>query len=187
MALSATALVCAAGVGCATPGNAQPVAGGANTPSQAVTAPAPQLPAIGHAAPAFDLPQLNGNQTVALHSLLGKKPILLNVWASWCGPCKLETPDLVKLAKQYGSQVQFVGVDFTSMDTVAQAKAFVINYHVPYLVLSDPKGAFGQAYGILSVPDTYVLSSKGTIVAIQTGMMTPETMKSLVQQAIAAG
>lgn len=124
---------------------------------------------------------------MSLQGLLGKRPILLNAWASWCGPCNQETPDLVKLSKQYGTQVQFVGVDLTSLDTVAQAKAFVINYHIPYTVLSDVKGQFDKSYAILSIPTTYVISSKGTVVAVHIGSMTNKMMNSLVQQAIQAG
>lgn len=183
------ALMLVGAVGCGAPGNGgnQPSSGATGTANVATSKSAVGIPTPGHMAAAFTLPTLNGGQQVSLKQLLGKKPILLNVWASWCHPCQQETPDLVKLAKTYGKQVQFVGVDLTSLDTVAQAKAFVINYHVPYTVLSDAEGALYKAYGIASIPTTYVLSSKGEVVAMHIGAMTKQEMKSLVQQAITAG
>ncbi|WDL96831.1 TlpA family protein disulfide reductase [Alicyclobacillus sp. ALC3] len=181
----ALALMFAAG--CGTIGGGGQPTGTTDNAAVQTTATGAGVPIVGKAAPSFSLPTLNGNQTVSLQSLLGKKPLIINAWASWCKPCNIETPDLVKLSKQYGQQVQFVGVNLTSLDSVAQAKAFVINYHIPYPILSDPQGMFDKTYGILSVPTTYVISSKGKVVDVHIGIMSKQLMQSLVKQAIQAG
>ena len=82
---------------------------------QATQLPAVQeSPLVGHPALNFDLKTLNEQTTVSLHDLLGKQPIRINAWVSWCPPCQQETPDLVVMSKKYASKIQFVGVNMTS-------------------------------------------------------------------------
>ncbi|MDQ0191007.1 TlpA family protein disulfide reductase [Alicyclobacillus cycloheptanicus] len=188
-ALAAVLLTAGCGV---SQGGASNSAGEANRSADAgtnaATASAPSAIAVpGHPAPAFTLTNLQTGQSVSLSQLLGSKPIILNVWASWCQPCNAETPDLVHAAQQYGQQVQFVGVNLTSLDSADKAKAFVAKYHVPYTVLSDAKGTFYDTYGITAVPTTYVISPKGIVVAVHTGqIVSQQAVTAIVKEAMSA-
>lgn len=140
---------------------------------------------VGRKAPDFTLTDINGKRSVSLGQLLAKgKPILMNAWASWCPPCNKETPDLVKMAHKYGKQIQFVGLNLTTVDTVAQAKAFVSHYSIPYPVLLDPKGVFRDEYAVIAVPTTFLISPQGKVLAIHVGPMSATQMEQLIQSAL---
>lgn len=142
-------------------------------------------PTPGHEAPPFTLSTLSG-ETVDLSSLLrNHKPIVLNAWASWCGPCTEETPDLVKLAKAYQGRVQVVGINMTSTDNVGDAKAFVRQYHIPYTVLLDPYGKFLTNYLVQGFPTTFLISPTGRVIRVDKGAMSSQAMQALFQQASA--
>src|ERR1700751_6274906 len=116
----------------------------------------------GTPAPDFTLETLDG-KTVSLSSLRGKA-VLVNFWATWCGPCKIETPLLVELQNQYGAQgLQIVGVamDDSGKDEIARfAKDMGMNYPV---VLG--KEAVGQAYGgVDALPESFFVGRDGKIV-----------------------
>lgn len=184
--LTGLAVVVGLSAGC---GAIQSTEGAASNDANATTVAQPvQLPIPGHPAPSFSLTNLSTGQAVSLQQLLGKQPLILNVWASWCGPCNAETPDLVKAAAKYGNQVQFVGVNLTSLDSPVKEKAFVEKYHIPYTILSDTKGKFYQTYGITAVPTTYVINSKGVVVSVHTGQIaSKQALEKIVDEAIAAG
>lgn len=167
-----------------TPGTAttnQPVVQNNPAPS------APESPLVGHKAPNFDLKTLSEQTSVPLQSLLGKQPILINVWASWCPPCQQETPDLVAMSKKYAGKVQFVGVDMTSdNDSVSAATAFVHQYGVSYLTLLDLKGTFSKDYQIMGYPTTYIVEPNGTVQNMHIGLLTRDQMEALITDALAA-
>ena len=72
--------------------------------------------------------------------------LVVNAWASWCGPCEQETPMLAELSRRYAAQgVRFVGIDRT--DQLAEAKRFVDRFHVPYPSFSDQAGRFAALLG----------------------------------------
>ncbi|MBX6353101.1 MAG: TlpA family protein disulfide reductase [Thermoflavifilum sp.] len=145
------------------------------------TAPVPGAP-----APAFALPGLNGG-TVRLADLLARgQPVVVNTWASWCGPCKDEAAAFTQVARQYAGQVQFVGVNMTFEDQAAAARAFVQQYGVPYTVALDPQAQFMQAYHLIGTPTTYFISRSGHIVQIHPGPLTAQQLTRLVQQTLMA-
>jgi thiol-disulfide isomerase/thioredoxin len=114
------------------------------------------------AAPDFTLESLDG-KSVRLSDLRGKA-VLLNFWATWCGPCKIETPWLVELQNQYGSQgLQVIGVamDDSGKDDIAKfAKDMGVNY--PVLL---GKEAVGDAYGgVPALPESFFIGRDGKIV-----------------------
>jgi thiol-disulfide isomerase/thioredoxin len=113
-------------------------------------------------APDFTLESLDG-KSVRLSDLRGKA-VLLNFWATWCGPCKIETPWLVELQKQYGSQgLQVIGVamDDSGKDEIAKfAKDMGVNY--PVLI---GKEAVGDDYGgVPALPESFFIGRDGKIV-----------------------
>ena len=113
-------------------------------------------------APDFTLQSLDG-KTVHLSDYRGKA-VVLNFWATWCGPCKIEMPWFVDLQKQYGpSGVQFLGVamdDASTKDIAEFAQSMNVNY--PILI---GKEAVGDAYGgVQFLPETFYLDRNGKIV-----------------------
>ncbi|MCL6445073.1 MAG: TlpA family protein disulfide reductase [Alicyclobacillus sp.] len=152
----------------------------------AITACAPvsAAPIPGHPAPAFNLPLLGASRSVSLQDLLAQhKPIIVNAWASWCGPCKMETPDLVQHAHAYTGRVLVVGVNMTAQDSVTDAQAFVQKYHIDYAVLMDPQGKFLDAYHIQGFPTTFLLAPNGSVVKVVVGTMSKTTMAQLFTKA----
>lgn len=123
---------------------------------------APGLLGYGTPAPDFTLETLDG-KNLSLSDLKGKA-VLVNFWATWCGPCKIETPWLVEMQNQYGSQgLQVVGVamDDSGKDEIAKfAKDMGVNY--PVLL---GKEAVGDAYGgVPALPESFFVGRDGKIV-----------------------
>lgn len=138
---------------------------------------------VGNRVPNFTLKNLSGQGETSLDQLLGKKPLIINAWASWCPPCQAETPDLEQAYKKYSSQVQFIGVNLTSIDSVSGAQAFVKKYGVTYPVLLDTKGQFWQSYTVLAYPTTFVISPQGKLIYMQIGAMSKSGITQLVHMA----
>jgi cytochrome c biogenesis protein CcmG, thiol:disulfide interchange protein DsbE len=118
------------------------------------------MPRPNTEAPDFSLQTFDG-KTVHLADLRGKV-VVLNFWASWCVPCKDEQPALEAMAKQYAStNVAFVGVNI--QDTRADALGFLDLYHVTYPIVTDPDGKVYINYGVVGVPETYLVDTSGRI------------------------
>ena len=120
------------------------------------------LPGVAGVAPDFTLQSLDG-KSVRLSDLRGKA-VLLNFWATWCGPCKIEMPWFVELQKQYADQgLQIVGVamDDSSKEDIAKfTKDMGVNY--PVLI---GKEAVGDAYGgVPALPETFFIARDGRII-----------------------
>jgi thiol-disulfide isomerase/thioredoxin len=95
-------------------------------------------------------------------------PVVVNVWASWCGPCRFEFPTLQKLAAQYGKQIAFLGVD--SQDSDDAAKTFLAEAPVPYPSYTDPDQGIAEAIGAdLGLPDTAYYDRGGKLVYLKQG------------------
>ena len=137
---------------------------------------------LGQPVPDVELTTLSGNTGAFLSYFIGKggRPLIINAWASWCGPCQEETPGLVRLYKSYRRRVSFVGVNLTNMDSRRKALAFVRRYHIPYPVLLDPKGAFRFGYAVIAEPMTYVVSRSGKLLAVFMGAMDEQRMQQMI-------
>jgi cytochrome c biogenesis protein CcmG/thiol:disulfide interchange protein DsbE len=113
------------------------------------------------AAPAFALPDLQGHQ-VTLDSLKGRV-VAMNFWASWCGPCREEIPDLARVYAAHREKCfAMLGVAEESggREDVAEAAR---RFGITYPVLVDPQGQIGDAYKILGYPRTYLIDHLGQI------------------------
>ena len=117
---------------------------------------------VGAAAPAFELERLDGNGRLALASLDGRVRVL-NFWATWCGPCKSESPALQRLWEQYRRQgVVFIGVDYN--DVASDARRFVRKLGLTYPMVRDRAGSTGERYDLTGVPETFVVDRRGHLV-----------------------
>lgn len=95
-------------------------------------------------------------------------PVVVNVWASWCGPCRFEFPTLQKLSAAFGTRVAFLGVD--NQDSEDAAKSFLEEAPVPYPSYTDPdSGIAGEMGATLGLPDTAFYDRKGELVYLKQG------------------
>ena len=134
-------------------------------------------PLIGKPAPAFNLPLLGApDQKLAMQDLKGKVWVL-NVWASWCTPCRVEHPLITELAKTGG--VPVYGLNYK--DKPADAKAWLDKLGNPFAAtVSDVDGLVGIDYGVYGVPETFVIDKQGVIRLKHIGPMTPEALRDTV-------
>ncbi len=95
-------------------------------------------------------------------------PVVANVWASWCGPCRFEFPTLQKLSARYGKRVAFVGVN--SDDSDDAAKTFLAEAPVPYPSYTDPDKELFNSLGALGFPDTAFYNRDGELVYLKQGV-----------------
>lgn len=113
-------------------------------------------------APPFTLPRLVGGGELALESTRGKV-VVLNFWASWCIPCKEETPLLQRASERWQDRgVTFVGVN--AKDFRGDARSFLRRYRVTYANVYDGKGWTLGRYGISAFPETFFLDARGRVV-----------------------
>ena len=131
---------------------------------------------VANIAPDFTMLDMDGNE-VTLASFFGK-PIILNFWASWCGPCKMEMPEIQKFYEQYGDQIHFllVSVD-ESVDT---AKAFVSDSGYTFPVYFDTTSEGAYTYGASSIPLTFFIDAEDNLTAYYMGAMS----QSILQQGV---
>lgn len=137
-------------------------------------------PLIGHPAPPFALRAVGTGQTIDLDSLRGK-PVIVNFWATWCGPCYEEHPTLVANARALPN-VQFLGVVFN--DTDDKILRFLSERGSAYPTLLDANGKTAIAYGVGGVPETYFINAAGTIVAKFEGPMSTEAIQENLAKAM---
>lgn len=154
-----------------------------------------QSPLMNKPAPAFTLEDLSGRK-VSLANYRGKA-VLLNFWATWCAPCKLETPWIVDLRNKYAAQgFEVLGISTEGEDLKKDDKAgwardraaiakFVQQMKVPYPMLLDGD-SISQPYGGLdNLPTSFYVNRKGVVVAAQVGISSESDMEKNVRKALA--
>jgi cytochrome c biogenesis protein CcmG/thiol:disulfide interchange protein DsbE len=132
---------------------------------------------IGNVAPDFDLVALDGDP-VRLADLRGR-PVIVNFWASWCGPCVEEFPLLRKVAEEHaGDGLEIVGIVY--QDRVESARAFMAGNGGTWAAAMDPDSRVAEAYNIFAPPETYFIGRDGRIVARHIGQFTADSLEDKV-------
>ena len=129
-----------------------------------------------------------GGDAFALSDWAGEV-VVINVWGSWCVPCRTETPELVRLAKEFAARrVRFLGINIR--DNSAAARSFEDRFKVPYPSLEDPDGRLLLSFrGVIPtsvVPSTVVIDRRGDVAARVIGPVTYSTLKGLLADEVAA-
>ena len=135
-------------------------------------------PLIGKPAPAFDLPRLDdASVNIKREDLLGKVWVL-NVYASWCVPCRQEHPLLVDMARRQVAPIY--GLNYK--DTKEAANRFLAQLGNPYVAtIVDADGRVGIDYGVYGVPETFVVDKQGVIRYKHIGPLTPDAVQNKIE------
>lgn len=109
-------------------------------------------------------------------------PILLNFWATWCGPCRSEIPALSAYADQH-PEVPIIGVSVDEQATLGQLKRFKDRNDMRYQVVWDHSGAASRAWGVSTLPTTFAVSQDGHIVDHRVGTVSTATLETMARRA----
>ena len=138
-----------------------------------------RTPLIGKPAPTFALREVGTGRVLDLAALKGK-PVVLNFWATWCGPCWEEHPVLVANARMLQPNVQFLGVVF--QDEEQKILGFLQQRGSGYPTVVDEAGKTAIAYGVGGIPETYFIDANGVIAAKYTGPMSTDILQANLQK-----
>lgn len=120
------------------------------------------VPEVGAPAPAYTAADLEGD-SVSLASLRGQV-VLVNLWATWCGPCRHETPYLQSLFEEHADDgLAIVGVSMDTRDARDQVEQFIREYGVTYRVLVDPRMVAMDTWHVLGLPASFLVDREGTL------------------------
>ena len=133
----------------------------------------------GKPAPAFTVTDLRTGAPVSSDQLKGQ-PYVLNFWATWCGPCKMEHPVVDWAARTWGDRVRFYGVVFE--DTAENARKDLDARGWTYPQLLDPESRMAVDYGATGVPETYFIDASGVIVDKFVGPLDPESARNHLER-----
>ncbi len=133
-------------------------------------------------APDFAVLDSEGN-TVRLSDFAGK-PVVVNFWATWCGPCKSELPAFDAAYHTYGDEIVFMMVNLTDgqRETVDGVKAFVSQNDYSFPVYYDTEYNASNAYGVYSVPLTVFITEDGNVQNAQIGAMSADVLEGYIQE-----
>jgi thiol-disulfide isomerase/thioredoxin len=151
------------------------------TKHQETILPTESAPKVNFLAPSFTLADLDG----ATYSVGGPrdKPLLINFWASWCGPCEEEAPDLVNLYNKYQGQMDLYAVNVSLGDRLEDVKAFAKKYEFPFPVLLDKKGDVTDQYRFLVIPTSFLVDRNGVIQEVF-NVVSPKELEKKIKSVI---
>jgi peroxiredoxin len=136
------------------------------------------VPSLDAPAPAFELTGLSGEQ-IQLEDYRGQV-VLLNFWATWCAPCRLEMPTLQSRADQFSDKLAVVAVN--NAEDPAKVQSFVDELSLSFDVLFDPQAEIQQLYRVRGYPTTYLIDAEGIIRVQKIGLLTEGELDDFLQE-----
>ena len=142
-----------------------------------------EAPIVGHLAPDFTVTTYDGQDSFVLSEIVarearGGKPVVLNFWATWCGPCRIEMPHFERSSLKYYDQVTFLGVNQGEpADRIAK---FNQTMGVTYPLLLDKEWVVSNRYGISNLPTTIFIDAQGVIQEVFVGTMNQAVLESKI-------
>jgi cytochrome c biogenesis protein CcmG/thiol:disulfide interchange protein DsbE len=138
---------------------------------------APLLPTHVAELPAFDVDAFR-----ELLTQLRGTPVVVNVWAAWCGPCKTEAPLLADASHAYGDRVQFLGVDI--LDSLDGARGFIAEHGLEYPSVFDPSGSIRDSLGMVGQPVTVFYDADGNVASSYPGELSRTVLQAGIRAAL---
>lgn len=140
----------------------------------------------GDTAPAYGAVSLAGD-SVDLSDFRGT-PVVLNLWATWCVPCREEMPELQELHEAYGDQLTVVGVSIDHGQAGEEISSFLEEVGVGFLILHDPTERVTRRFTTVGVPETFLIGADGVVLKRWVGRFSPmaEENRAIVEGAVAA-
>jgi len=145
-------------------------------------------PACAPSVPVGDVPVLPSATPADIHALLttSDRPVVINVWASWCAPCRSEAPLLRAAAAEWGDRVRFVGIDVR--DSQDGARGFIAEFGLTgFEHYFDAAGAIPDDLGGVGVPITFFFAADGTPIATHAGVLDERSLALGIDDALRAG
>jgi thiol-disulfide isomerase/thioredoxin len=143
--------------------------------NQGVVLPTEQAPKVNFLAPEFTLKGMDGETYSAGGAR--DKALLINFWASWCGPCHQEAPDLVRLHEKHGDRLDIYAINVSKMDSLSNAEEFVEEYQFKFPVLLDTENEVTSKYNIRAYPTNILVDTNGVIIEVFPSMLLPNDLK----------
>jgi cytochrome c biogenesis protein CcmG/thiol:disulfide interchange protein DsbE len=164
-------------------------AGGNSTSAELSTAADAVRDTGGETVPSFNLPTLapyrqEWGNSIDYENFAGKKPLVINFWASWCPPCRREAPLLEAAWQKHRAKVQFIGVNF--QDQEADALAFIEEFAQSFPSGADRRGDTGLDFGVFGMPTTYFVDPDGTIRAAKVGEISAGELEKKMSELLSA-
>lgn len=148
------------------------------TPRPTAAQARPAVPKAGAEAYDFTLNNLDG-EPVTLSDLRGKK-VMLNFWASWCGPCRIEIPHMIAVYDEYHEDgLEIVAVNLR--ETQETAEQAVEALKMPFTILLDEQGDIGRAYYVRGIPTSVFINEEGIIESVQVGSLSEELLRQHIE------
>lgn len=132
-------------------------------------------PLLGEAAPLFTEPEVSGGSPESLYPPTGQWAVV-NFFATWCGPCRKELPELVRFSARHGGDIRVVTVVYD--DDPVRVRAVVDSRQGRWPVVADPNGVVARKYSLRAVPDTFLIDPQGIVVAAIIGGVTSDGLES---------
>jgi len=139
---------------------------------------------LGRQVPSFELPVYERymgefGPTLSLAEVAGR-PLVINFWASWCGPCYEEAPHLQRAFERYGDEVLFIGIQTQDRDARAAGRAFIDRFDLTFPNLFDGDSRTSIAYGLFGVPETFFVHADGTLSHKYAGPVTEALLREQI-------
>ena len=136
---------------------------------------------VGSSAPAAELETLDG-KPANLSEWVGKKPVLMEFWATWCSNCEQLEPNMKAMHRKYGDRVAFIGVAVSVNQSPTRVKAYVERHELPWIQLYDRRGIASGEYDAPATSYVVVLDAAGKVV--YTGLGGRQNLESAIRKAL---